>query len=132
MLVIMILESPPHFVENIIPRIYELWHNLDTLPSLDDWIIENSAIPSRCGFCKRSLKPFNEWSGHLAGHFCKAATIKDWRSELGFPHKYLRVLVELTNSQNRIAITPTKVHHQMKQTIKFLACKLAPLQNSYP
>ncbi|KZL82180.1 benzoate 4-monooxygenase cytochrome p450 [Colletotrichum incanum] len=68
-----------HLVQHL-----RVMHKLEKMPQFEDWKAEAMNISSRCGFCDRKLSTWNERSGHLADHFRKGASMKDWKGEHGF------------------------------------------------
>ncbi|KAH7380072.1 hypothetical protein BKA66DRAFT_370205, partial [Pyrenochaeta sp. MPI-SDFR-AT-0127] len=60
------------------------FHGVETLPILDDWVVEPVQIVSRCGFCNASLNSWDERTDHLAAHFRNGKTMAHWRGEHGF------------------------------------------------
>lgn len=62
-------------------------HNVQELPPLDDWKIEVKSIASRCGFCDMNFDNWDDRTSHLAKHFHRGSTMKDWKGDHGFdPH----------------------------------------------
>lgn len=62
-------------------------HNVQELPPLDDWKIEVKSITSRCGFCDMNFDNWDDRTSHLAKHFYRGSTMKDWKGDHGFdPH----------------------------------------------
>lgn len=72
-----------------------VFHKLDNLPPLDDWVEQAPAIKSRCGFCNSSLTSWDERADHLAGHFRQGCTMRDWQGGHGFDES---IAARLTNS----------------------------------
>lgn len=103
-----------HLVQHL-----RLVHNVDTLPLIDDWKISHSAVPSRCGFCEHSMDTWEQRVDHLAEHFRKNATMKDWKGDHGFPPS---IAAQVTNSlppyliaeesQSQIPFSATNTHVQ--------------------
>lgn len=63
-------------------------HNVpatSTPPDLESWKIGHSSIPSRCGFCNKSLSTWAERTEHLAEHFRHGQTMSSWTGEHDFP-----------------------------------------------
>ncbi|GMF75884.1 unnamed protein product [Aspergillus oryzae] len=106
--------SSHHLVQHL-----RLVHNVDTLPLIDDWKISHSAVPSRCGFCEHSMDTWEQRVDHLAEHFRKNATMKDWKGDHGFPPS---IAAQVTNSlppyliaeesQSQIPFSATNTHVQ--------------------
>lgn len=62
-------------------------HNVQELPPLDDWKTEVKSIVSRCGFCDMNFDNWDDRTSHLAKHFHRGSTMKDWKGDHGFdPH----------------------------------------------
>ncbi|VTT84003.1 unnamed protein product [Fusarium fujikuroi] len=60
------------------------FHQLDTLPILDDWRIPPPPISSRCGFCDQHLTSWQDRADHLAQHFRHGKTMADWKGDHDF------------------------------------------------
>ncbi len=60
-------------------------HRLKELPPLDTWRQETTCFTCRCGFCNHRLNSWKERVDHLAGHFRKGFTMRDWQGEHEFP-----------------------------------------------
>ncbi|KAE8165036.1 hypothetical protein BDV40DRAFT_88341 [Aspergillus tamarii] len=97
-----------HLVQHL-----RLVHNVDTLPLIDDWKISRSAIPSRCGFCDHSMDTWEERVDHLAEHFRKSTTMKDWKGDHGFPPS---IAAQVTNS-----LPPYLIAEESQSLIPFSA-----------
>lgn len=69
-----------HLVQHL-----RLTHHVDTIPVIDDWKTDNTAVTSRCGFCDNRLNSWEERIEHLADHFRQGATMDDWRGDHNFP-----------------------------------------------
>lgn len=66
-------------------------HNIpatSTPPDLESWKIGHSSIPSRCGFCNKSLSTWAERTEHLAEHFRHGQTMSSWTGEHDFPPSF--------------------------------------------
>lgn len=61
------------------------FHHLQTIPLIDDWKIETKDITSRCGFCDIRLSNWDERIDHLARHFRRGSTMKEWKGDHDFP-----------------------------------------------
>ncbi|KAJ5119420.1 hypothetical protein N7448_010089 [Penicillium atrosanguineum] len=61
------------------------FHHVQTTPLIDDWKIETKNITSRCGFCSETMPNWDERTDHLAKHFRRGFTMKDWKGEHEFP-----------------------------------------------
>ncbi|OJJ04488.1 hypothetical protein ASPVEDRAFT_789826 [Aspergillus versicolor CBS 583.65] len=59
-----------------------------TPPDLESWKIGHSSIPSRCGFCNKSLSTWDERTEHLAEHFRHGQTMAAWTGEHDFPPSF--------------------------------------------
>jgi hypothetical protein len=60
-------------------------HQVNTVPSIDDWKQESKNIASRCGFCDQKLHDWDERIEHIGDHFRSGFTMKDWQGDHGFP-----------------------------------------------
>lgn len=60
-------------------------HRLKEIPPLDSWRRELLPFSCRCGFCSHQLNSWKERVEHLAGHFRKGYTMRDWQGEHEFP-----------------------------------------------
>lgn len=60
-------------------------HRLKEIPPLDTWRREAPYFTCRCGFCDHRLNSWKERADHLAGHFRKGWTMRDWHGEHEFP-----------------------------------------------
>ncbi|BCR85326.1 uncharacterized protein ACHE_20784S [Aspergillus chevalieri] len=101
-----------HLVQHL-----RLFHRLEAMPLLDDWKIGESAVSSRCGFCEHLMNNWDERVDHIAEHFRKGSTMRDWRGEHGFPPEIAeRVTNALppyligSESQSMIPFSATNVH----------------------
>lgn len=62
-------------------------HQVHNTPFLDDWKKEMKNFTSRCGFCDMVLDSWDDRVSHLAKHFRKGSTMKDWKGDHDFaPH----------------------------------------------
>jgi hypothetical protein len=61
------------------------FHNVDTIPLIDDWKIGLTDFTSRCGFCDAQITSWDERTDHLALHFRNGLTMADWKGDHGFP-----------------------------------------------
>ncbi|RKL26793.1 hypothetical protein BFJ70_g11667 [Fusarium oxysporum] len=60
------------------------FHQLDTLPILDDWRIPPPPISSRCGFCDQHLASWQDRADHLTQHFRQGKTMAEWKGDHNF------------------------------------------------
>lgn len=60
-------------------------HQVNTVPSIDEWKTETKSITSRCGFCDQNLLDWDERIEHIGDHFRSGCTMKDWQGDHGFP-----------------------------------------------
>lgn len=60
-------------------------HQVHAIPLIDDWKVETKNITSRCGFCDMTLDNWDDRIEHLARHFRRGYTMKDWKGDHGFP-----------------------------------------------
>ncbi|KAF5597746.1 uncharacterized protein FSUBG_8396 [Fusarium subglutinans] len=60
------------------------FHQLETLPILDDWRTPPPPISSRCGFCDLRLDSWQDRADHLAHHFRRGKTMADWKGDHDF------------------------------------------------
>jgi hypothetical protein len=60
------------------------FHQLDTLPILDDWRIPPPPISSRCGFCHQHLESWQDRADHLTQHFRQGKTMAEWKGDHEF------------------------------------------------
>lgn len=60
-------------------------HRLKEIPCLDTWRRERLPFTCRCGFCNQRLNSWKARVDHLAGHFRKGCTMRDWQGEHEFP-----------------------------------------------
>ncbi|KAH7128836.1 hypothetical protein EDB81DRAFT_661887 [Dactylonectria macrodidyma] len=60
------------------------FHQLDTLPPVEDWRIQGPVITSRCGFCDERLESWEARANHLADHFRQGKTMANWTGDHGF------------------------------------------------
>ncbi|KAI9925748.1 hypothetical protein MW887_005554 [Aspergillus wentii] len=97
-----------HLVQHL-----RLVHHLDTMPLLDDWKVTMQSITSRCGFCDASLTSWEERIDHLAAHFRKGLTMKDWKGDHGFPPS---ITAKITNS-----LPPYLIGNESQSMIPFSA-----------
>lgn len=72
-----------------------VFHKLQDLPQLDDWVEQTPAVKSRCGFCDLSLASWDERADHLAGHFRQGCTMRNWQGGHGFDDT---IAARLTNA----------------------------------
>ncbi|OLN87612.1 hypothetical protein CCHL11_10108 [Colletotrichum chlorophyti] len=68
-----------HLVQHL-----RVMHNLERLPNFEGWKMETTEVSSRCGFCNLTLSSWKGRVDHLANHFRKGVTMKDWKGEHGF------------------------------------------------
>lgn len=61
------------------------FHHVQIIPLVEDWKIETKNITSRCGFCSETMNNWDERTDHLAKHFRRGYTMKDWKGEHDFP-----------------------------------------------
>ncbi|KAL4779959.1 hypothetical protein BJX76DRAFT_351371 [Aspergillus varians] len=60
------------------------FHRLNEIPPLDTWRQETPSFTCRCGFCNRRLGSWKARVDHLAEHFRKGFTMRDWQGEHEF------------------------------------------------
>lgn len=60
-------------------------HQVQELPPIEKWKIEVKDISSRCGFCDLTLDNWSDRVSHLAKHFHRGLTMKDWKGDHDFP-----------------------------------------------
>lgn len=60
-------------------------HQVNAVPSIDEWKQESKNITSRCGFCDQNLHDWDERIEHIGDHFRAGLTMKDWQGDHGFP-----------------------------------------------
>ncbi|KAF5562130.1 hypothetical protein FNAPI_3342 [Fusarium napiforme] len=60
------------------------FHQLETLPILDDWRTPPPPISSRCGFCDLRLNSWQDRADHLAQHFRQGKTMAEWKGDHNF------------------------------------------------
>ncbi|KAF5970441.1 hypothetical protein FCOIX_10425 [Fusarium coicis] len=60
------------------------FHQLETLPILDDWRTPPPPISSRCGFCDLRLNSWQDRADHLAQHFRQGKTMAEWEGDHNF------------------------------------------------
>ncbi|KAL6901224.1 hypothetical protein GGI43DRAFT_371392 [Trichoderma evansii] len=70
-------------------------HKTQELPLLDDCKIEVKSIISRCGFCDITLDNWDDRISHLAKHFRRGYTMKDWKGDHEFPP---HIAAQVTNA----------------------------------
>nr|XP_036588219.1 benzoate 4-monooxygenase cytochrome p450 [Colletotrichum truncatum]KAF6799360.1 benzoate 4-monooxygenase cytochrome p450 [Colletotrichum truncatum] len=68
-----------HLVQHL-----RVMHKLEKLPQFNSWKVLATEVESRCGFCDLQLSTWNKRIDHLAAHFRKGLTMKDWKGEHGF------------------------------------------------
>ncbi|KAF9878333.1 benzoate 4-monooxygenase cytochrome p450 [Colletotrichum karsti] len=77
-----------HLVQHL-----RVMHKLEKLPRFDDWKVQSAEITSRCGFCDTPLPTWSKRTDHLAGHFRKGMTMRDWKGEHGFTPEVAKEVV---------------------------------------
>ncbi|KAG5748816.1 hypothetical protein H9Q70_008495 [Fusarium xylarioides] len=60
------------------------FHQLETLPILNDWRTPPPPISSRCGFCDLRLDSWQDRADHLAQHFRQGKTMAEWKGDHNF------------------------------------------------
>ncbi|KAF4979005.1 hypothetical protein FDECE_18126 [Fusarium decemcellulare] len=60
------------------------FHQLDSLPIIEDWKINPPVITARCGFCGARLESWQARADHLTTHFREGKTMKDWTGDHEF------------------------------------------------
>ncbi|KAJ5114408.1 hypothetical protein NUU61_000167 [Penicillium alfredii] len=76
-------DPQPHFFRRKDHLVQHLrgFHQLQTLPIIEDWKIEPPLVRSRCGICNETLPSWQARADHLADHFRRGATMKDWKGD---------------------------------------------------
>ncbi|BCS19889.1 uncharacterized protein APUU_20321S [Aspergillus puulaauensis] len=72
-----------------------LFHNLGTIPLIDEWKCNIADFPSRCGFCNHTMSTWNERADHLTSHFRKGCTMAHWKGDHEFPPE---IAAQITHS----------------------------------
>ncbi|KAJ5454077.1 uncharacterized protein N7458_005033 [Penicillium daleae] len=86
-------------------------HQVNTVPSIDEWKKESKNITSRCGFCDQALHDWDERTEHIGDHFRAGLTMKDWQGDHGFPPSI--------TAQLRNAFPPYLIGAESKSMIPF-------------
>ncbi|CEJ61501.1 hypothetical protein PMG11_10034 [Penicillium brasilianum] len=86
-------------------------HQVNTVPSIDDWKQESKNIASRCGFCDQKLHDWDERIEHIGDHFRSGFTMKDWQGDHGFPPSI--------TAQLRNAFPPYLIGNESESMIPF-------------
>lgn len=86
-------------------------HQVNTVPSIDDWKQESKNITSRCGFCDQKLHDWDERIEHIGDHFRSGLTMKDWQGDHAFPPSI--------TAQLRNAFPPYLIGTESKSMIPF-------------
>ncbi|KAH6642964.1 hypothetical protein C7974DRAFT_113499 [Boeremia exigua] len=68
-----------HLVQHL-----RLFHEIETLPLVEDWKVNLPPISSRCGFCNANMSSWDERVNHLAAHFRERKTMDDWTGDHAF------------------------------------------------
>lgn len=106
-----------HLVQHL-----RLVHKLETLPLIDDWKVASIPIVSRCGFCDIRMNSWDERTDHLAAHFRKGKTMKDWRGEHEFD--------EAVASQVTYSFPPYLIGQQSETVVPFSATSHDSLEHT--
>lgn len=62
-----------------------LAHGIDKMtPSMNAWSSKLSDVKSRCGFCGETFSLWSDRNDHLADHFRRGKSMKDWKGDRGF------------------------------------------------
>lgn len=70
-----------------------LVHGVQYLPSsMDSWKARIPDIESRCGFCGQTMSTWPERADHLAGHYKRGKTMRDWHGDWGFARDILKMV----------------------------------------
>lgn len=99
------------------------FHHAEDLSAIDSWRIETPAISSRCGFCDTRLETWEERVEHLAAHFRKGSTMKDWKGEHGFEPE---IAAHVTD-----AIPPYVITHESESYTPFSATDRTTAEHVY-
>ncbi|TEA19139.1 Cytochrome P450 monooxygenase lolP1 [Colletotrichum sidae] len=99
-----------HLVQHL-----RVMHKLEKMPHFDDWRVEGEEMTSRCGFCNVTLASWSERVDHLAGHFRKGASMKEWKGE----HDFSPVVAE----QVVHALPPYLIASESSSVVPFSATK---------
>ncbi|KAI9042845.1 uncharacterized protein KD926_004911 [Aspergillus affinis] len=97
-----------HLVQHL-----RLTHHLDTVPLIDDWKTDNTAVTSRCGFCDHRMESWDERTEHLADHFRQGANMDDWRGDHDFPSS---IAAKVTNN-----VAPYLIESESRTMVPFSA-----------
>ncbi|KAL7917866.1 hypothetical protein ACQKWADRAFT_305660 [Trichoderma austrokoningii] len=52
--------------------------------SMNSWSSKLSEVKSRCGFCEETFSLWTDRNDHLADHFRRGKSMKDWKGDRGF------------------------------------------------
>ncbi|PTB45964.1 hypothetical protein M441DRAFT_63282 [Trichoderma asperellum CBS 433.97] len=62
-----------------------LAHGVDKMIlSMNAWSSKISKVESRCGFCGENFSLWTDCNDHLADHFSRGKSMKDWKGDRGF------------------------------------------------
>ncbi|KAK1138546.1 hypothetical protein N8T08_002402 [Aspergillus melleus] len=84
-----------------------------TVPLIDDWKTDNTAVTSRCGFCDHRMESWDERTEHLADHFRQGANMDDWRGDHDFPSS---IAAKVTNN-----VAPYLIGSEARTMVPFSA-----------
>ncbi|KAI8686786.1 C2H2-type domain-containing protein [Fusarium sp. Ph1] len=59
-------------------------HRVHDVPMINSWKVEMPPVSSRCGFCNAQMHNWSERVDHVAEHFRKGKTMKEWKGEHRF------------------------------------------------
>ncbi|OGM42169.1 hypothetical protein ABOM_009334 [Aspergillus bombycis] len=71
-----------HLVQHL-----RLVHRVNEIPAIDGWRKEAPPFVCQCGFCDRQLNSWTERVDHLADHFRKGCTMREWQRGHGLPQE---------------------------------------------
>ncbi|KXJ90390.1 hypothetical protein Micbo1qcDRAFT_226322 [Microdochium bolleyi] len=60
------------------------FHQLESIPPVEDWKIKGPVVTSRCGFCDSRLESWEARANHLAEHFRQGKSMDSWVGEHDF------------------------------------------------
>lgn len=89
------------------------FHQLQTLPILDDWQVQLPLVVSRCGFCDKRLASWAERTNHISKHFRQGLSMKDWKGDHCFEPSIA--------SQIKNALPPYLLASEAKSVVPFSA-----------
>ncbi|KAH7171279.1 hypothetical protein EDB81DRAFT_194704 [Dactylonectria macrodidyma] len=99
------------------------FHHAEDLSMIDSWKVETPVISSRCGFCDSRMETWQERVDHLAAHFRKGSTMKDWKGEHGFTPE---IAAQVTD-----AIPPYVIPHESESYTPFSATDRTTAEHVY-